>query len=120
MGAGLPEALEAADEEALEAELATLDLAPVAPVLIEANSLDRELALAPVAVASTELRDDTSLAVFETMDDSLDEASLSTEDRADDRDEDAELSAVRDEETELKDDERELAADVNGVVDVWA
>lgn len=120
MGAGLAVALVDAAEAALEAELATLDRAPVAPVIRDDNSLESELALAPVAVASSELRDASLLDVLLSIDDDLDEESLAIEDSADDKDEEAALAA----DMLLLADESvlEVVLDISVVVviDVWA
>lgn len=70
------------EETRLVAELRT-DVALEAPLLVrEASSDDKELALEPVAVASSELMEDSRLAISELTDERADDTSLLAETEA--------------------------------------
>lgn len=80
----MPLALVDADEAALEEELFALDARDEALLVRDASSDDRELALDPVAVASTELMDEASLLSSEVMEETADSPALLIEERAED------------------------------------
>lgn len=80
----MPEALLAADEAALVAELFTLETWDAALLVRDANSDDRELALVPVAVARTELIEATSLLRREVMEEISDSPALLAEEMTED------------------------------------
>lgn len=66
----------------LAAELCALDTLEAALLVRDASSEDKELALEPVAVASTELREEAWLFNSEVMEAISDEPALLTEERA--------------------------------------